>query len=273
MHRFDSNWLSALTFIAGCISEWKLIVQLMDHDRVAPSPIDKPLKLMFLKSVERLKDAAAELGMGGPKKIAKDAFDGCAAILAGPIQDVWGLRQLVSHGDRLLHAFMGELEGHLMFVVTPARAGLLQSPEERFGEEVAIAFPSAAHDIREAGKCFALERYTACVFHCMRTMEAGLAKLTKALSLDLSSNWNNALNQIEKEIRSRNAGAHSSGWKQDETFFSESAAHFRVVKDAWRNHTMHGHEIFDERRARAIYDNIAALMRHLAKRLSEENKI
>jgi hypothetical protein len=40
-----------------------------------------------------------------------------------------------------------------------------------FGNEVAVAFPSATYDIREASNCFALERWPACVFHLMRTLE------------------------------------------------------------------------------------------------------
>jgi hypothetical protein len=64
--------------------------------------------------------------------------------------------------------------------------------------------------MREAGKCLALGNNTACVFHCMRIMEAALVPLGKALSVDPATNWNNALNQIEKEIRSRSAFRRST---------------------------------------------------------------
>src|ERR1700687_6353897 len=43
-----------------------------------------------------------------------------------------------------------------------------------FGYDVAKAFPRASDDILEATKCYALERYTASVFHLMRAIEIGL---------------------------------------------------------------------------------------------------
>ncbi|HWN42015.1 MAG TPA: hypothetical protein VNW71_07310, partial [Thermoanaerobaculia bacterium] len=52
----------------------------------------------------------------------------------------------------------------------------------QFGEGVAAAFPSAVIDIEEAGKCYALSRYTACVFHLMRVMESALRVLASTLN-------------------------------------------------------------------------------------------
>src|SRR5262249_39536541 len=52
-----------------------------------------------------------------------------------------------------------------------------------FGEEVATKFVPANQDIEEAGKCLALSRGTATVFHLMRVMEAGLKALAKPLGI------------------------------------------------------------------------------------------
>ena len=52
-----------------------------------------------------------------------------------------------------------------------------------FGTEVAARFPRAIVDIEEAGKCFALGRFTACVFHLMRVVEAGLAAISRSLNI------------------------------------------------------------------------------------------
>ena len=57
--------------------------------------------------------------------------------------------------------------------IAPEKAKLLQ-PAPPFGYDVAKAFPRASDDILEATKCYALERYTASVFHLMRAIEIGL---------------------------------------------------------------------------------------------------
>ena len=54
-----------------------------------------------------------------------------------------------------------------------------------FGDDVARAFPSSKGDIDEAGKCLALDRGTACVFHLMRILEIGLQLLAAKLGISL----------------------------------------------------------------------------------------
>lgn len=162
-----------------------------------------------------------------------------------------------------------ELRSKTFFTLSPIAVETFGKPEMRFGESVLNAFPSVEYDVREAGRCFALDRHTAVVFHCMRVMEVGLEATAAELGLDIASNWNNALNQIEKEIRNRSIASNGPSWKNDEVFFSEAVTHFRVVKNAWRNHTMHKREVFDEERARSILQSTADFMRHLATRLSE----
>ena len=120
----------------------------------------------------------------------------------------------------------------------------------------------------EAGKCFALARYTACVFHLMRILEAGLNALGDSLGLTVATNWNRAITDIETEIGARSYATHP-GWRTDEPFYSEAATHFRMVKNAWRNHTMHIKERYDEERARSVLNSVSDFMRHLAGRLHE----
>ena len=80
-----------------------------------------------------------------------------------------------------------EMEGHLFFFVPPDRAkfharnqadvdaeqaltnphwpSVAEQREKLFGKDVESAFPSVISDFEEAGKCLALARATACVFH------------------------------------------------------------------------------------------------------------
>jgi hypothetical protein len=67
---------------------------------------------------------------------------------------------------------------HCVTVAAP-RDRLLRTEDPPFGMHVAIAFPSAGYDIDEAASCLALRRHTACVFHCLRIIERGVAALAR----------------------------------------------------------------------------------------------
>lgn len=74
-----------------------------------------------------------------------------------------------------------------------------------FGQEVISSLPGAIKDIEEAGKCLALERSTACVFHLMRVMEISLQQLGNKLEIGKEfledAHWNNILEKLDKTIR------------------------------------------------------------------------
>jgi hypothetical protein len=156
--------------------------------------------------------------------------------MADPSMNHMAKRSFEELRERIEH----ELEGRAIYVVS-SRVELLEGSEPPFGIGVDNKFPSAHYDIEEAGKCLALRRPTASVMHLMRALEVGLACMAQALSLILTTeNWNTILNDIVSEIRSRTKATHGQQWKDvDEPFFTEAATHFRLVKNAWRNHAAH----------------------------------
>jgi hypothetical protein len=163
-----------------------------------------------------------------------------------------------------------ELSVRRVLILPSDKACYFDGSKNIFPDEVRDSFQSAEHDMDEARKCFALGRHTAAVFHLMRIMEAGLSVLGLDLGLNVGMNWNTALDQIEKEIRSRSTKTHGLKWKtDDEPFYSETAAHFRFVKNAWRNHVVHKRNQYDKEKAEDILNNVSAFMRHLAGRLHE----
>lgn len=137
-----------------------------------------------------------------------------------------------------------------------------------FGDTVTTAFPSAADDIVEAGKCFALNRNTACVFHCMRATEVALKALASALEIPYAPSWDSYLVQIQKLI-GRDWKDKEPEWKKKEAFYSGAAGDIVAVKHAWRNPTMHVRITHDAESAKAIFDATGGLMRHLATELHE----
>ena len=163
-----------------------------------------------------------------------------------------------------------ELKGKAFYYVSDHVELLSDSP--LFGDKVEEAFPSARYDISEAGRCLALRRSTACVLHLMRALELGLASLATALEVGHADrNWQAIIECIEKQIGLRNKHTHGPKWKdEDEPFFSGAVFHFQLVKNAWRNPTMHAKSKYTEEEAEEIYDGARSFMRHLSERLSEE---
>jgi hypothetical protein len=162
-----------------------------------------------------------------------------------------------------------QLDSRLFYFVSPS-VSRYYTDTALFGPEVDTAFPSAAPEIAEAGKCHALGRHSATVFHLMRALEIGIRCLGKVFNEDTAhTNWHNILDLIDKKVRAMNSVSHGATWKEDQQFYSESVAHFYVLKNAWRNYAMHAHERYDEERAVEIYNSVRAFMRGLAKRLSE----
>jgi hypothetical protein len=161
----------------------------------------------------------------------------------------------------------------VLWLYVPREKSKFYRGSAAFGAEVAAAFPSTSYDIEEAGKCFALNRYTACSFHLMRVIEVGLRSLGKALNdpdLDPKKNpsWERLLGKCDKELR-KPLQERSQEWKTDELFFSTSTANLRAIKDAWRNPTLHVERSYHEEEAQEVYSAIRSFMRHLATKLAE----
>lgn len=142
------------------------------------------------------------------------------------------------------------------------------SDKPAFGDQVHISFPSAADDIYEASVSLALFRGTACVFHLMRALEIGLSALGAKFGVSLAhTNWNPAIQEIESKIRNlHNDPAWKSlpDCKDQQEFYAQVASHFGILKDAWRNYTMHSRGIYTEEKAELIYENVKAFMNKLA---------
>jgi hypothetical protein len=163
-----------------------------------------------------------------------------------------------------------DLKVHTVLLVSANLAELYSPSAAPFGADVDRAFPSASEEILEAGRCIAVARTTASVFHSMRVLEAGL----KALAVHVGAatpnpNWEQVIGAIESAAKKINATTHGATWKDERQFSAEAAAHLRDLKNAWRNHAMHLKDRYDEPRATAIYHNVRSFMQHLATRVAE----
>jgi hypothetical protein len=192
--------------------------------------------------------------------------------LHGRKQD-FSINRFVHYVDGVEERICEELHSSWFFRIPKTKVGYYAGPRERLGQAVIDAFPSAIYDIEEAGKCYATERYTACVFHLMRVMEFGLHSLSLSLNdpnLNPKKNrsWDSMLKKCDGELR-KNFNERCDEWRRDDQFFSNVTANLRAVKDAWRNPTMHVEKKYTGEEAFDIFNSVRAFMRHLAAKLKE----
>jgi hypothetical protein len=146
-----------------------------------------------------------------------------------------------------------------------------QDPNRKktFGDRVESAFPSAIPEIIGASNCFALEQWTASIFHSMRALEAPLTALAKKFSVPYDTKeWHTIIEGTEKAVREIDP-QYGTDWKEAQKYFGEAARHFMFIKNAMRNHVMHVRDEYDEGKALSILQHTKELIAHLSQQLSE----
>jgi hypothetical protein len=161
-----------------------------------------------------------------------------------------------------------------VLVVPPAMVRHYDPPAPAFGEGVRTKFSSAAFEITEAGKCLALRRDTAAVFHLMRVMEVGIRSVARCLSAPdptkpAERNWGAILRAINTAITDRRGN-----WKypDDAEFFEGVYVSLDKIRNLWRNATMHVEKQYTEEEAKDILEAVRAFMGKLACRLGEDGQ-
>jgi HEPN domain-containing protein len=137
-----------------------------------------------------------------------------------------------------------------------------------FGERVASKFPKAIEDIQEAGKCLAVARYTACVFHLMRVMEIGVQRFGQKLGVKLAEEkeWGTILNKITDKLDAKyppktHLTRHQKAARDR---YAEAVTYLTNVKNAWRNQTMHPKRTYTPDEAERVFRFAKDYMEYLA---------
>lgn len=162
---------------------------------------------------------------------------------------------------QLVERIIEELEETLFLSVPAVRSEYYEQKPPLFGPLVVSVLPGLTEDISEAGKCLALNRYTAAVFHLMRVMEAGLQEFGNKLGINLvgQKNWQNILDEANKVIKGMDPKKNPNA-----KTYAEAAAHLYNVKVAWRNEVMHPKETYTEEEAENIFRNVKTFISDLA---------
>lgn len=197
------------------------------------------------------------------------------------LERAFSMRAAVILWDELLIHIENELSRRL-FMLIPHEDAKNYEQEELFGAEVRANFESASDDIKEAGNCYAVSRYTACVFHCMRVLEKGLHALVHDLNNRFSAgitfpraieatSCRIIIDQIELAVTrpTRIQMLTPQPTPEELIFYSKAAKEFEHFREAWRNEVSHSRRSYDENESKAVMGHVKAFMQHLATKLHE----
>jgi hypothetical protein len=151
--------------------------------------------------------------------------------------------------------------------------------EENQFDDLAIAiFDKSNFDMIEAGKCFALSQYPACVFHLMRILDAGLKLLGEQLGIQVKNhNWD----EYKRELKGRAVAMRATNPEKAQTIF-DIIEHYDAIAGI-RNPLMHSDELlpidsihriekkYTPDEAFRQFDNVKVFMASLAIFLQKES--
>lgn len=146
---------------------------------------------------------------------------------------------------------------------------------ELFGSEVTSRFTSALDDMEQAGKCFVLARYTACVFHLMRVVEIGVIKVAKLSGCqDPKPSWGSILTWVEKLVLRTKRQDLDSAVQPHIDLLGQLLPEMQAIQRAWRNKVSHVEDKLipidariDGETANEVLVAVRVFMRRLAKTL------
>lgn len=166
---------------------------------------------------------------------------------------------------------LSELADHLYLSLATDQRWLYLDPHPWFWRGKSRRFPDAAIDVRDACQCYALDQWTASVFHCMRILEHGIRDISEKLEVEFAAsidldNWKNIVEEIEKQIRALQQRKKSLQTPVDLEFYAKAAAQLGYLKEAWRNHVLHREKAYDARAALDVLLHAREFMGQLASR-------
>ena len=148
--------------------------------------------------------------------------------------DLW------KHGDELSARLRDEMDGRFFLSLSLIETDYYANYRQKWND-VIQRFPNTEDDIDVAGKCFALSRYSAAVFHSLQIIEIGLIELGRVLVVkDPLPGWSATTNRLKGILRIK---------YQDRTAFQQKHSALleqldmltEALKSAWRNKVSHAH--------------------------------
>jgi hypothetical protein len=224
----------------------------------APRKVDEFDRKELSECLEAMRRECEAIGL--------DSTSGLISFIESELQRkdaAYTHNDLLKDVETLGFSFTSELRKRFFFIIPDDKKKYFQK-DNLFGVEVTKAFPSCDDNVRNAGSCYALEQWDACVFHLMTALGRGLDAMATKFGVPFqNATWHTVIEQIEAKVR-RMDSSFGADWKEQQKFYSQAASQFMFLKDAWRNYVMHGRDVYDEGKALSILTHVQVVMRSLA---------
>jgi len=257
--KWFSLWDMLKNYCTQLSSISEALVKLKSQADGGQSNLPSAIRLRrLLENLESLKELLQQLGMRTSEELCSVLLKKLALVKS--ISKGRPLSKLPEIGralDSLLDGITAEFKSKLFYYVPNALANYYQ--ENPFSRDIADNFTDAIRDMMEAGKCFALGRYTASVFHLMRVTEHGNEKIRKEYEIAEVKNWSQFLSKLRMY-------AHAQSGDREKKIM---VIHQRVVglKDAFRDNTMHFISDYNQEEAQAVFSAVRNYMEIVTKKL------
>lgn len=158
------------------------------------------------------------------------------------------------------------------FMFIPADQASYWDDCDIFGKNFIASFPDkACIEMIEAGRCFAVARGTACVFHCMRVAEYGLRKLAKQLRVDITDHgkpcpieygtWSKIITAVRNKLDDLRKQAASKRKEELIQRYSSIADQCEYLKDIWRNELAHTRRFYNKAETLGVINRVRDFIR------------
>jgi len=132
--------------------------------------------------------------------------------------------------------------------------------------DIETAFPSTITEFQHAGRCYAYDESTACMFHLMRVVDFGLRSV--ALSLGIIYN-NRAWDGLGKAITAKMDDKYQNkaeDWRKVEPMYAEILTDIQAISRGHRNPVLHELEKkYEPKEAQYMLTVVEGFISHLAK--------
>jgi hypothetical protein len=171
--------------------------------------------------------------------------------------------------ENITNRILDELKGQSFLHVRATKVEFYDQAE-LFGAIVGTKFGKINGEITNAGTCFALEQYTACVFHLMRVMEHCVQRFGTKLKVSIdvkNESWANIMDHVNRAIERMPGGPKATppikptaAQKARQQKMALAASRLDHVRLAWRNDVMHPKAKYDEKEANEVLMNVKGFL-------------
>jgi hypothetical protein len=174
------------------------------------------------------------------------------------------IRPVLRELNELRRRLVEQLKSHSFYYVPLSLVSFYNEPLSGLGSEVTDKFSKdALWHIEESGKCMALGRASASVYHFSAAIEECLRSLAGFLGIEHAPGWDGYIRAVRKRLGTPWKDKPED-WRRDEALYRSLLEDLDSLRLTIRNPSAHGEKYTDEQ-ARRIHLNMSAFAQHVAR--------